>query len=514
MRYTLHILDSSSTSASALIAIENRVESCVFAYGEHGAADLTATLRLSLAEQFRLYSRSGAPHVIVAYMGRPIWAGRLEAVTVSGGLCTVTAAGYWRALTDVPYTALWAMADTSQFRPMQATEDAAAAPGKYEFDTTNGIWIAPKRGETHAAPSPYVGYIAYQVPNQGSRVITHTECTWNITAPDAGWRFGIVTYDPSVSGSAWTPLVNYLLQSGSGSGYANTAFSGTPTAVAFYFYDSTASGALAVDTGVNYAALTGVRVYSRLLYVYATQIVEALASYINSINPTQLAAAARATQVPAANARYNEVYEDLYPSEIVEELCRQERYQAWVNLQQQLVFEPIGTDARTWKINAGSLEVDRVLEGVRNRRYAVYQESGGRTLRTAASDNLKSQTQYGIIRSAPVEARTTDATAAAAFRDLALADTADPTPRSSFAVRQLLGEQGHPVPLHAPRAGDEVIIQNIPVGLIGSANPLARFRVARTEIALSRGSRPQLTLEPADPIPTLESTLSGLEISQ
>jgi len=517
MSYTLHLFESASGGAP-LMPVSSRIDSLAFYYDEHGAANLRASIPMGLREQLRIYNRPGAPHVVVAYAGAPCWAGRMEIARSGGRALEVEAIGPWgAAMYDNPYTALWAMPDTSQWRPLQTIEGPNAAPGRYEFNTDSQLWITPKRGETHggAAGTPRAGYLAYQAPDQGARVLTHLEATWNVTAPAGTWQMGINWWSVAPTGSAWTNISNAALQNGTGSGYANTALTGSPVAVSFYFYDTAnPGGALAADTGVYSARLTGVRVYSRLLYVYANQIVEAIAAYVNSINPAQLSAVARTLpQVPVGHVRIDEVYDDQWPGDIIATLAKQENYQAWVDLNRTLIFEPAGTDARTYLIRASDVAFERGLSRVRNRVYGKYKEPGGRTLRTAAANDLISQARYGAIRSAPVEVDTTDPTVATLYRDLSLADQQTAAVRPAMVVRRLLNEQGQSVPAHLPRAGDTAIMANLPATAWGSTNDLSRVTIARVGVELERGRPPRTIIEPRDPIPTYETAIAQLDIN-
>jgi hypothetical protein len=76
-----------------------------FTTNEHGFALYETELDVAFIESFRLYDRTGLPHISVGYLGCTAWAGRVEDPTLHNNGNRLRALGYSRGYTDVPYTA-------------------------------------------------------------------------------------------------------------------------------------------------------------------------------------------------------------------------------------------------------------------------------------------------------------------------------------------------------------------------------------------------------------------------
>lgn len=511
--YSLHIC--SSDGGPQILQLDRRVAALKFAYNTHGCADLQATLVLNIQEQFILYNAPTLPHVIVAYGGLPVWVGRLETARAKNTAMDITAVGYWAALSDVTYTALWIDDDMTNWFIPDSRQLSGSVPDRFEDGIKNGLFSSvPRLNETYGNSPVIANYFGYVVPSQSDRLIYQVEFSWNINLA-ASWEVGLISYtapDP-VTGS-WTFGAAEWTNTGTSTGASTEVFATPTNACAFYHYRATNPNAVYASlTTTNYAQWSSVRIATAPTNIVAQTIASALASYVSGINATQLRATAKTTAVPIANVRFREQYEDMYPSDILDMLCLQESYQAWVTLNRVLVFEPRGTNAATWRIAAKDIEVERATSRVFNRTYALFTETSGRTRRSVNLNNITSQTRNGVIRSRSVDYDGTDSTSAAAFNAAALADSQNPSPRSTFGVRRLLSDQGQLVPLHLPKAGDTMVVQNLPPGITNTVNQVGTFRVGRVAVELSRGSRPIVTIEPDEPIPTLESMLAKLEIN-
>jgi hypothetical protein len=245
--------------------------------------------------------------------------------------------------------------------------------------------------------------------------------------------------------------------------------------------------------------------------VYADEIVDECVVRTNSINPTQLTSVTALVQSPALDL-LDEVYADLYPSDILDRLIRLGDNQAtprqweWgVDNSRSLYFRPNGSLARTWYIDIAELEVQRTIDALYNSVYAVYRQANGRTLRTAGAADLVSITRYGLQRQQAIPVQTTSLTQANAQRDAALSDTKDPTPKSGVRVTALFDANGSRWPLTSVASGDTMIIRNLSPTLSNAINRIRVFRVTRTEYAVDTDT---LTLEPESPLPSLAAMLA------
>ena len=174
--------------------LSGRVRDVRFSTNEHGFATLTAYCPLSLTDSFYLYDRPGLPHVLVSDDGVTVWEGRLEDVAIVNGGVRLGAYGYWRALSDAPYTAMWTDARTSSWRAI-TTQDILGAPAeRYQINANaNRLWISLNKSASYAT-STDVGGIMYAVPHLSARDITRIKLDYTYNLP-TNWVFRIAVYN-------------------------------------------------------------------------------------------------------------------------------------------------------------------------------------------------------------------------------------------------------------------------------------------------------------------------------
>lgn len=247
------------------------------------------------------------------------------------------------------------------------------------------------------------------------------------------------------------------------------------------------------------------------LVVYADEIAKDLVATISALNSTQLSSSTALIQSPGIDLQ-NERYEDRLPSDILDYLIglgdnqtppNQWEWGVWED--QRLHVWPRGTNARAWYVDATELEVERTLSQLHNSVYATYQESGGRTLRSAATSDTASVTRYGLTRRASITADTTSATQAGVQQAAALNDGKDPIPRAKLGFTAVYDAAGGRWPLHAVRSGDTVTIRNLPPTLSNTIDRIRTFRIARTTYDALAGT---IAIEPESPLPTLTAMLA------
>lgn len=246
--------------------------------------------------------------------------------------------------------------------------------------------------------------------------------------------------------------------------------------------------------------------------VYADEIIKHLITTTSGINPAQLSARLDLIQSPGFDL-LNEVYEDKRPIDVVKSLIskgdnqtipRMWEFQVWED--KIAVFRPRNSASRTWLIDVplDSFEVQRTLQNLYNLTYATYQESKGRTLRTAESSDLASQTKYSVLRTSHVDTKTTSATQATIQQNAELADKKDPIPRISLPILGLFDASGAEWPLYMPRAGDQIIIRNLPPTLTTAIDRIRSFRLIRTKYDVMHNA---LEVEPEGFLPSLPSII-------
>ncbi len=476
-----------------------------FSSGEHGFQDLSAQVRMPLAEAYQLLDRPGLPHVVVSDNGLTIWEGRLEDVAIVPGGVRLTALGYWRALSDVPYTALWSHDGVADWRPVTSSDESGYDADKYSFDQLNRLYCTLLLNAVYSNGSQAAGFI-FQVPNGGVRDIKYVTMSIAYGLP-ANWVLRFIAYDSSW-GSAQTSNID--ADGGSGSGTFTWDLSATPRAfVGIQAYNNT--GGDYTNTGQNgayYVRCTDVRVTTSGSTIYADEIAAALATYVNGINSAQLSASSALISSPAIDL-HDEVYEDDLPSDILDRLARLgdnstpvALYEVGVWDKQLVSFQKRGQAARQWYVDISELELERTIDALCNSAYATYQEAAGRMLRTAIGTDADSVARYGLTRRRVVHTDTTSSTQAGIHRDAALQDGKDPHPRIRIDFDALYDASGTRWPLWSARAWDTCTIRNLPPTLSTAIDRIRTFRIIESEYDAD-GDR--LTLTPEQYLPTLET---------
>jgi hypothetical protein len=172
----------------------------------------------------------------------------------------------------------------------------------------------------------------------------------------------------------------------------------------------------------------------------------------------------------------------------------------------RLYLRPQGSGARTWYVDVSDLDIRRTIDSLYNSIYATYQEAGGRTLRSAVNTDTASVARYGLTRRKVFGVQTSSLTQATVQRDAELQDTKDPRPRSGITVRQVTAATGGDWPLSQVRAGDTIVIRNLPPALSTAIDRIRTFRITRVELDLETN---ELTVEPEAPLPTLAALLAA-----
>jgi hypothetical protein len=560
-----------------------RVEKPVIARNEHGAAEASGFVPMSIQEAFQLYDMAGLLHVVFSDQASDvIYEGRLEDVQIQGDGVSLRAFGYSRSLSDNPYTALWSMTDVAKFRPILASELAGALPDRYSFDTNNRIYITAQKNATLGnTGTNKFGMICFQLPDQSTRDIIGASFDYIQVAPNANWRFFFQTRNADFSGIAnpWgvtggigiTPgnvfvtfaaakVVNFFMDfNAADAAFANETGSAyliitnlrlvTSTANKV---DTTTTANIAAGTNVSIPVVTTARMYVgqrvhlgipaalgeavtvktiadathftadptaamasggnvQAHVIYADEIVKDMVSAVSTLNSLQLSSSTTLIQSPALDL-LNESYEDQYPADILNRLVHlgdnQTTPRQWewgVALNRLLYFRPQASAARTWYVDVSDIDVQRTIDSLYNSMYATYQEAAGRTLRSAVSADSASVARYGLTRRKVFGVQTTSLTQAQVQRDAELADTKDPRPRSGITIRQVTAAAGGDWPLTQVRAGDTMVIRNLPPTLSTAIDRIRTFRITRVELDLETNT---LTIEPEHPLPTLAALLA------
>jgi hypothetical protein len=503
------------TPAGVMVADLTRyATSCSWSYNLHGCRDLTLKAPRRLLEAMRLYQMSGLLWAVVSQGGRRVWAGRLSTPELwagdKGSGITLRALGRWADLGLVPYTGMWSTTDLGRWQPAVASLGGTLTnmiSDRFEIDTNNRIYIAPKKGELFGSTAfnsdTAVGGMYMLRPDDSDRSIQYVSFTYAVLG--AGWSADILRLndDLSYAGSVvWS-------QSGTGSG----TFAGAVTAcggLALRFYRSGADANLASESGTIYVRLTNMRVNGdNAATVTAPSVVSVLATYLNGINPS-LVSTATITESPGLDLT-DEIYEDADPRDILNALAERgdgagTLYTAGVDVEGHVLFRPVGRGGRAWSIDVADITVASEREQLANSVYAIYEDAEGRTLRTAISVDAASVGRAGYTRRVAVGVNTTSASRAENYRDQTLLDGATAPASGRYTLRRVLTDRGAIADPADVRPGDTVTIRNLPLAAASGSeiDRVRNFRISESEYDPMADPSKRLTITPETPQPRLE----------
>lgn len=238
---------------------------CAVSTDAHGFERLTAPLTRMLADAFRLYDNT-LLYVGLFAGGQIVWEGRLEDPTLYAGQdgsgLLAQALGYWRALSDVPLTALYSTTSVASWQPATTTQLANAAPERYQIDTNNRLFIAPQKNATYAnaGVNLVLGALYFDLPDDASRNLNAggIQFDYEMIFPAVGWQANLNIYNfaGALIANIWSLGATTGLQTGS---IHLNALAGNPVRCVFYIWYNAAAAVYAGETGAAYLKVTNVR---------------------------------------------------------------------------------------------------------------------------------------------------------------------------------------------------------------------------------------------------------------
>ncbi len=213
----------------------------------------------NLYDAFRLYDAPGTLHVEVNDSAQILGAARLEEPGLHAGrdgASKLNALGYQRALSDIPYTALWSTSSVREWRPALQTEFFNSCPERFRFDTQDRIEISPQKGSTQG--NTVAGRQAFENLSGGSRSLIGVQFSYELIAP-ASWQGGCEQFDGNWGflAAPWTLNATGVTQTGA----VHLTFAATQK-LGFYLYYNAAGATYTGETDAAYLRITNLRVVS------------------------------------------------------------------------------------------------------------------------------------------------------------------------------------------------------------------------------------------------------------
>lgn len=484
-------------------------ESVVFETGDHGFGMMTGFVPATEWEAFTYYRSDSPYHLVLTDGVAEIYSGRVEDIAIQPGGFTFACYGYWRSLSDLYYTALWVDSGYGGWSFLSSDFIADAVSDRFTSDNNNRLYIAPNKDETFSSSSAF-GYWGYSIPDASSRQIVRVEFSY-VLKGSSSWRARLDRRNDTwgLSSTVWTLDGNGGTQTGS----QTLTISATDRLTFTLFYNA-ASAAYTGETGDTYLRITGLKVKTHDGDITPGLIVQDMIDLVTAINAGQLSENNQGVE-DSGLVLDNEVYEDLTPADILTGLAKlgddsspPSPYGAAVWTGQALRFNLIGDNSRTWYVDAEEVIVERSLDGSYNSVYSTYNGSLGSTGRTAAAEDAAGIERSGLTRQTAVRVNSGSESFAENVRDLTLETVKATRVRADIKTHGIYNETGVKYPLYSVRAGDTMILRNLPPDTFPGIDQIRSFRVLSTRYDCDRD---ELTPVPDEALNRLDIIISRRE---
>lgn len=299
---------ATSPTGTPLLDATPFVQSCQLATNSHGSQSIDLELNRNLYDAFRLYDAPGTLHVEVNDGAQILGAARLEDPGLhagQSGAAKLNALGYQRALSDIPYTALWSDTSLERWKPISDAVASVAFPERYAIQIQDGqIEICPKKGETFAA-SNYEAIIVYNAPSGGTRQVAAIMFSYSISLP-TDWQVRCVAVNAGYASAS-------VLWTFTSTGAAVNGAQAVTTARDFVYFDCYYVGAgtptIATDTGAAFATLLNIRVFGSTTNRNSTTVsaISGATPGVATITPGSMAAIYVGAKVLVSSAAGGEI---------------------------------------------------------------------------------------------------------------------------------------------------------------------------------------------------------------
>lgn len=448
-----------------------------------GYLTLSFSVPMLFDEAMLYYERPGLFVVKLKAGPETIWEGRVEDIGYDGLQLHVLAFGAWRALSDVPYNAFWSSTDMSQFVVVDDNEIADALPGRFEFDVEGHLYIAPKHLD--GFKDDVVAYLSWSGMDKSRNDLVTVSFDYELAAASP-WKGKLYSTDLD-AGS----LTEEWSLTGSGSlatGSQSITLAANAERILFgLVYDNAGLAEYTGETGDTYLRITNLRIKgTSASTVTPRAIIADVIAHVDEVNPGQLSAnLALVDDIALDLLDYQS--EDRYGVQVLQELAElgddgspPQRMEVGVWDGRRVHYRVRGSQARTFYVDAAEMFVNRSIDKLHNGNYSRYKDQYRRVRRTSTLIDDASAARYGITRISEQSLNTTQAAEAEAYRDQVVEYGRHITPDSEVKIPALYTANGSAVAKHNLRAGDTIVIRNIPPTASQDVDMIRRMRVDRT----------------------------------
>jgi len=272
----------------ALIADFSDATSCQIDNGRHGFRSLTAFIPMPLELAFSYSEQSKGKWLSLNYGCGVAWEGRVEDPTVviaeDGTGLGLTAFGAWRALLDVPYTALWSASGTAGWRTVTAEDRASSKSEMYQIDNNNRLQVGLTKNTAYTTTS--YGRIGYIAPDGGGRRIVGIQFDFavNYSSNHKITLYALAGGFGGTTSSMWTYTGTGSLVSGCI--HATTALADCNAL--FFQVEGTGSATYTGESGDSYAKITNIRIVTRTTNRVNTTTTTTISAGSQAVTPASM----------------------------------------------------------------------------------------------------------------------------------------------------------------------------------------------------------------------------------
>lgn len=259
-----------------MIADLSDATACKIDNGLHGFRSLTCFVPMSLELAFYYAQLGMAKWISLNYGAGAAWEGRVEDLqtTISDGQTGlgITAFGSWRAMYDVPYTALWSVSGTAGWRVVTGDDDAARTPSRFEMDNNNRLFVGLKKNMVYGAGNK--GSWMAGIPDGSDRLIKSVTFDYSFLASsDYQARMVGNDYDFASGSAEWT-----LTGTGSTLAGSRTITLATPNEIVLFEINCPSGATYSGETGAHCLKITNVRLVTSVANKISTNLSAAITS--------------------------------------------------------------------------------------------------------------------------------------------------------------------------------------------------------------------------------------------
>jgi hypothetical protein len=473
-----------------------------FGTNEHGFESLQVEWPEGLGRSFDFLARPGLPHVVVVDgAGQLVWEGRLEdRALVPGGL-RPGAFGYWRAFHDTLFNSFLSHGLVADWKPVPVNALSTVKNGQWVIGVSGLPEMGLKDGESYADGDG--GAFYFEIRSDSEHDIAKLAYGFDSNL-DTDWEFKVWSYSSKWAGGTLEATIAAV-------GGGVSSYSGTVPLTAarpiVLFKARNKSGSAIVhsgDSGETFVKLTQMNLYATSTGPTAQDVIEKVMASVAAQNSGQVYNSVATVDDPG-DVLTDQMWFDVRPVQVLNALAESYRYEAQVWEGRRLFFRPEGSGGRTLYVNVVSVEFESSLNEMFNEAYGVYQGVDGVPLVTAVSQDAVAADRHGVVRQTVVSRQTTSSTEATAYRDAALADGAELVLRAKIVFESIENEVGGEVALYMLRAGDTIVLRNLPPAASTLAANVRRFVIRRT---MFMADAYQMDVEPKRPSPSLVTLVS------